>query len=397
MAGGLLPARPSGWPARTLCAWRCNGRLSPLYKLMNVVYRLQLEEPPMSRIMQSIVGFTVLAVFAGSATLASPASTQLPPEIGWTTEKSSFVMHLNVERVANSVLAPMLDNPFRVEEPEDRVWQKLFEKLPMTLGEDVRSITVIGVGPLETDLVAVCRMSERADKLPTIMAEHIPGYRATDIDGYTVHSWSEIVEDKRRHIFAHPRTISATERMWIIASDWEHLLDAIALAERMDEDDALLDLPGDVPPAMEHSALFVHLPKSAFSGMQDAVRRQLDHVDWITIDIAATATDCSVRLTGGMSSERGATELAQIAQGMLALGRMSLREDESMRPIMRLIERTRVVADGSKVLLELHAEAELFTEAFEVARPQIGAAREAGGRFRLELGAEMDKPNGGDE
>jgi hypothetical protein len=354
-------------------------------------------EDAMPRIVQTFYLAALFSALSLAATMTATASAateaHLPPELGWTNQESSFVVHLNIERAAKSILKPLLDDPFNVEDPEDRVWQKLVEVMPLTLGEDVRSATLISVGPLDMDFVTVVRMNERADKLPAIMAEHIPGFRITDIDGHEVHSWAEIVEGQRRHIYGHLRTLSDTERLWIIAANWEHLLDTIAHAERLDrhEHDGF-DLPDNLPRPTEHTVLYMYVPQSALRGQAGKLGMNMDHVEWIAIDLGATDTRCIFRMAGGMIGEREAKDLAEVVRGMVAFSRIALRDNEDMKPLIRLIDLARIGADGASVVFEIDVEVELLKEIFEVVKPQISAAREASGRFRLDVGGSMEQP-----
>lgn len=345
----------------------------------------------MSRMMIACALLFMLVPIALTRADASGVLPSLPPEMTWTGEESAFVLHVNLERLIDSALKSMLAHPLRIDDPEDRVWRKLADELSLELGRDVRSVTLITVGPLNTDFVTVVRMSERADELPMIMAEHVPGYRVTDIEGYEVHSWAEIVEEKRRHIYGHLHTLGENERMWIIAMNWEHLLEAIAHAERLPKHAPDHALPEDLPPLREESALYLVVPPSAFAGQGNGIGLSEDQLRWISMDISATATTCSLRMVGGLTREGEAIEVAQLAQGMLAFSRIALRDKEEMQPIVRLINQASVRTDGSTVTLELTADRDLLNEVFAIIRPHIGAARDGEGRFHIELGAQEQR------
>jgi len=335
----------------------------------------------------AVAAYAVITGSVGAADDVGP-----PPEVDRPLRRSAFVLPADLERMSNSVLEPMLEHVFREEGVEDSVWRTITEELPIDPGRDIRSITVSSSGPLESDYLIICRATERLDRLPSLMAEHVPGYRRIEIDGYPMHSWSEIVEEKRRHIYAYIHPIDDAERMWIIALNWEHVLDAIAWVER-----GFAQTPGaapggderpkNAPAMMDDSALFAFVPRSSFPGKTNAIGRGMEHVEWLLLDLGATREACTLLVTVGMETEQTATEIVQVAQGMLALGRMTLREKKSMESVMRLLNLTRIASDGPIVRLELTADAALLSKVYEVGTPHLAASRDESGGFSFEFGA----------
>lgn len=101
-----------------------------------------------------------------------------------------LVAHVDVEAVVRSRLVQELQRL----EPDLDVDFDLGDEVPLLAGvrplRDVRSITLFAVDPERQRVGAVVRLSEKADALLQI-AQGLDQYESLDIEGYTVHSWSE--------------------------------------------------------------------------------------------------------------------------------------------------------------------------------------------------------------
>lgn len=283
--------------------------------------------------------------FGGSLCAAGPLEWRLVPR------DAAWVAHVDVERIASSKLMSSL--PDGLEMDEDFGELREFGVDPRA---DVYSLTAYGWGSIEDErVVIVVEGSENLSAALARLAEReAEKVTRTEADG---HVYYEVAEGHERH------SIGVFDRdggVRLIVAGSREGIDEAASRRSAERAPVVGDGPDDGSLVFA-SALDLDevMPKvGGHNGHAQLVRA----TEGMTLDIGELDGRVHGRLVAAISDSQTAQDAAQLMQGVLAMGRMAMRDDEEMRPIVELASNVRIAAVESKLQITIDSPVDLVVE-----------------------------------
>lgn len=296
-----------------------------------------------------VLAVGALSVAAGP--VAPPPIERLPADTGW-------VVHVDVEALVASHLGrALLDSndgqPIMVD--EDTTWHEVQEELDIDPNRDLLSFTMYNAGDVDTDAVIMLEGTSKIDELVDLLPELLPSYRATQINGVDVHTWTEIVDDQRKHWYAHVEVAGdPNRRRCVISENWEQVIDAV---ERMDQPVIDAAAPAIVDPLPGVGSL-IYAAGSGFGDLDEAddawLSRMARFARSFVVDIREHDDALNVLTVVRGDSEEEMTNLAQMIQGLVAMANLAMGEDEGLSHLRPILREIRIDSDRDQLRIQLH-------------------------------------------
>lgn len=310
-----------------------------------------------------------LAVPAALLALCVNGADAGPLDPGLIPADASFILHCDVERFANSIIAQAAPDMTGSEFYEERtLWGQISREIDFALFRDVKSMTIFNAGEVQDDTVAVALITESIDQLFAVLPTILPSHRLSTMDGHQVHSWTEVVGDARRHWFAHVRPLDDALRMVIVGRNWEQVLDTIERAALPQADrllpSVMLQRPG------EGSMIYAALTSlDMFEPAAQWFSQIAQTVEGVSIDLREHETNLILEGTLRSTHEDEAAAVAQLLQGLVAMGRLAVARDPDpeMQVVRDALRQTRISTEQRLVRLSLAVPLDLVVEAMDEA------------------------------
>ena len=305
--------------------------------------------------MHRMISASVLGVMVGASAYGGGIDgAWVDPEAGW-------VAHIDVEglmgsQIGRAVLEMIGDNDGEkldaaslIRMLQDGVDD---EDLAIAMIREIRDITVIGTDEDEPDLV-VARTSGVVHALLEAVKDQ-EGLRIIERDGHSIVTWiDEEDEDPEAFAVVLPTADRDTYRV-IVSHTIDELIGSIAAAQvRRGGPDWINGADGKLA--------FVHIESPADIAGDD-LPAFLQNTGGIEIAFAERDGKMDASLIVETGDADSAQSLVQMAQGLLAFGRMAASDDPELAHMLDLAKGLGLRADGSAVLANLSVDVELLLE-----------------------------------
>jgi hypothetical protein len=289
-----------------------------------------------------------------AAARIGPAAAARPLEAGWVAADAIWLAHVDVGAFKNSTLGRyMLEHPdqFGLDEAEE--FEQEIGLDPLT---DFMSFTLYGFSDdPENDGVLVAVTSARADEaLARLKARDEIDSAEVRLDGYTVHVLADGGERHYLHVGPADRR---DQRIVVLAGSEDAVLGAVKVIDGRapgltpGQSPILGDGPGD------GSIVFLACGGGDLLGIEPA-SEILRLSDGVTVDIGEAADKAYGEATVSANSRESAVNIADVVEGMLALGRLIAAEEPEARPLADLADAVTITSRDRKITVRVAFDAE---------------------------------------
>jgi len=292
--------------------------------------------------------FISIVTLAFAVHAASAAPVVDGPNLDYVAADASWVVHFDVQTFVNSKIGQRLMDEradFEFREEMDEIRREL-DVEPLEL---VRWITAYGEGgPDDGPEVVIAETTDALDRIIEKAGEEADEYRTISIGDYKVHAWEGG--------YAHIRE-RADRRLVVFTEDDDQLRRALKVIDDDDasaEDEETMTVDG-----RKGMFLFVRLIDFEWMGHRgEKMSVVADKARTMSLLAGETDGTAWATLQVAMEREQDARDLADIAQGFIALGRVMAREDEELRRYQSLLRSIRIDADGASLMLNIEFDPE---------------------------------------
>lgn len=230
--------------------------------------------------------------------------------------------------------------------------------------EDVYGITIYGADEPDDDAIGVISISDAVESLVAQASQEADDYRTMDIDGRLIHVW----EESDGTVYLHVGPGKTVDRRTVVVSGTPESvvlgIDVIAGAEpSMTGDDALIK-------AKPRRGSFVFAAATALPwldwGDEPAAMIASRSSD-ITLDVGERDESIYLDFGAVAKNETDATNIAQVLQGLLALGRLISDCDPELADLGFLVDAISVQADGNAIRVEMRQQTKEVIQGLQAA------------------------------
>lgn len=302
-----------------------------------------------------------VALCAGAASPLDPSVA--PPRVTW-------IVHVDVEAMQASETGRfILANKQMLDIDADDL-EEMNRILQLDMERDLKGFTVYN-GPEggEDDAIAVATFSAEVEKQAERLAKEAPTFKKVVDGDFTYFSWVD--KDEVRCAAILPSRAGAGLRSVVIAADAPSLREAAAVVSgkspSIGADSPLLarkPAPGSV----------IFATASEFPrGDEDDMARVLQQAQGGAVDIGEANGEVFGDIIVRAGEAKAAADIAQVGNGLMALGRMMGAEDPATKPMANLLSAITITVEGSNVVVKGRYPAVKAVEAMR----EMAKAREA--------------------
>lgn len=312
----------------------------------------------------------LLTATLAAAAAAVPAATAGPLKKDWVAADAQWLIHVDVEGLVNSTIGRfLLDHADRfdidLDELEEFKTETGFD--PLT---DLKSATLYGSGgePGE-DGVLVAVTSDRVDAaLERLLDNDEVPIRKREMNGRVVYL---IGGGDDRHYLTVEKT--GRDRRIVVLGDRRRMLA-----------DALKVIAGDAPSLsmgktriprddpQNGSLIFVSIGDIEALGHSNPASEIIRMSDGLTADVGERDDALVARASVSAESPEIANDIAQVIQGMVALGRLMAAQNPDLGPVGELADSLSVRAKDARITLKITCETDKVIALLEHVGPEQG-------------------------
>lgn len=270
----------------------------------------------------------------------------------WVDGETGWVAHIDIEGLLDSQIGQAmldkigdgggepLDAAAIFELLQDGVED---EDLALAIIHEIRDVTVVGTDDEEPDLVVARTSGVVHAMLEAIQNED--GINMIEHDGQSIVSFG----DDDGYAVVLPTADNDTYRV-VVSQTVDELVGAIAAAQVRRGGPDWID-------GADGKLVFLHVdsPADLADGKLPALLQDAGGIEIAFSEQNGTLNSSLIIETGNAES---ATSLVQMAQGMIAFGRMAASDDPELAEMLKLTEGLGLRADGSAVLANLSLDVE---------------------------------------
>lgn len=280
-----------------------------------------------------IHAFLVAGLAFPLAALASPLDRSLVPA------GSAVTAHFDVEAFAGSQLGQAIIKNREHFKLGGLDALKAFGIEPF---RDFQGITVFMPTADSEKPVVIVRATEAIDALWKHLKTE-PQAKPMSSEGYDLLSW----EDKGERKYGFVRA-DGTSRLAFISDDWEPLVTALKTADGKSP----AQREGATPAAGSFFFADVReIPAKVLEKDDDGPMAVIREVRSAVIDAGESGENMFAGANVDFSTAQTATEVQQMAQGLLAFGRMALKEHKELSGLRQVLDSFSANADGTHLIL----------------------------------------------
>jgi hypothetical protein len=278
-----------------------------------------------------------------------------PLEPGWVAADAMWLIHLDVGAFKNSTIGRfVLEHPEEFDLDDLDEFEQEVGLHPLT---DFMSFTLYGFSDdPETDGVVVAVTSARADEaLARLKAHEEVDSAEVNLEGFPV----LVLSDGGERHYLHVRPADRRDqRIVVLAESEEVLLRAIKVIDGIAPGlsagrSSILDGGPN-----RGSIVFVACGDIEALGGVEPASEILRLSDGVTIDIGEAQGHAYGEATVSATSPENATSIAEVAKGMIALGRLIATEEPQARPLADLANAINVGVHDQKITVRISFDAE---------------------------------------
>ncbi|MFG0330602.1 MAG: hypothetical protein ACF8PN_11975 [Phycisphaerales bacterium] len=305
-------------------------------------------------------------VLAGS--LAASVAVAEPLNRQWVDANATWLMHIDVEAAKNSSIGRyVLDHAEQLHLNLDGM-KSMRECLGVDPIEDVRSITMYGVGDDDGRTVGLFVLSREVDTvIDRINTEAGTPAEEIEVDGRVFRVWE--MPDER--IYAYTREMTPGERWLVVAGVRSDQIDQAV--DVVDGHALNLDLAPE--PVIEANPKAGSVLFGVVSDLRNMAKVRRDSVvaqraDAFQLDMGELSGEAFCRMLIHTESNEDATHIASFMQGLISAGILMSQQDPEKEPLRRLALATRVEADGASLSVSISFPTQEIIDALRDAAEQ---------------------------
>jgi hypothetical protein len=320
--------------------------------------------------MLRLTTFSAAALLTASSAFAGPLNTD------HVAADARWILHFDVESfVKSQVGSCILEHRHQldmegIDEINEALGIDVFQdvlgatvyggvgdNMKMAMHVDDEAVSVGAEARAVEKAVAVIVMSEAADRMIEKLKEG-ESYAEVHKDGFVLHSFTEPESSKRHNVYIE-RGANANQRLVVAGPDLMQVVHAIKVVH----DDAKSLQSADMPlakmtPRAGSFAFTTALEIAGISG-DDPASRILECSRQLTFDVGEDLGKAFAVLEVTADSDEDASNISQILQGLVALGRMALANgDEETRPLLKLLNGIKFLSHGDFIVADLEFPAD---------------------------------------
>ncbi len=310
---------------------------------------------------------SLLFALATCLPIAAPAAAddfaadRVPASARW-------LIHVNTDGILGSRLFAEAEKRGALDEVD---WDEARRELGVDLRHAVHSITIFGLHDMPDRAVALVSTDASIERALDRLSMHVDS-EVRDVDGVKIVRWSEGGDDPAYSYLASRR--DSEERLLIVSNDASDL--AAAVRAVRGEGATLGDADGKGLAAMPSPDALV------FAVASDSLRRLVQQeassnvarlAQSATLEIGESNEELSIRLDVTTASADDARDLVQVAQGALALAQLVGPEEPDLAPLLPLIRKLDVRADGGTVSLRFRHDTAALINLLSAGHPHTRA------------------------
>lgn len=305
---------------------------------------------------------TILAAVAvgalGGATAAGPVNKN------WIAANATWYVHLDAEAAVNSSLGQFVVNN------RGRLGLEGIAGL-RDLGidpfKDIKSVTIYDTDDDPEHAVVVASTTSAVEHLMDLLKSD-PATRSMSVDGHALLAF----DDKGKTQFWHVRAGETPDaRVVFMSDDWRTVTDAVKVASG--DRSSLARAGAGAPLAGEPgsgSILFIRaaeLPRNVRENPDPNASALLGQVGGVQLDLGERAGEVYGDAQFYTASAEDAQNMSQVAQGLLALGRMITKNNPDLAPIGAALAAVRVEPQERQLKVNIRFAARQAVEALDSA------------------------------
>ncbi|MCA9300028.1 MAG: hypothetical protein KDA28_13235 [Phycisphaerales bacterium] len=255
---------------------------------------------------------------------------------------ATWILHVDLERAFASSLGALVVDPAQRKvtfgvEPDEALdtFKSDYGVDPLT---DLHSVTMFGHGADPREGVVLVKANSTIGHLVTRFATPEHGHQMVSIAGRDLHAWTQGGETHYVHVGG-----TGEDKRVLFSQSTSALTEAIDVLEA-----GHASFEGTVAPSSGSIvyAMSIDPASLAKAGFQSNF---LARMDSIVMDLGEESGDAYARLSLTAPDADQAGQMAGMAQGMLAVGRMMAPDDPRVREAMKILDAVSFDVDGRDV------------------------------------------------
>ncbi len=299
----------------------------------------------------------MLTVAVACLALTMPAAPTSADELnrGWVAPDAEWVLHIDIERVLTSQIGESLRADADLQEARKEVLREVnFDML-----EDMHGLTAYGRREWGERGVLIATTTAAADHLLEAVRAEALDYQSFEAGVYTIHSFD--AEDGRVYAYLGRR---GEGRVLVMSDDGDIVVETLGVMRDRERAYGGVDVPEGTL-LIANATEFERLPDF------DPTSQILREAERVSLLVREDPRDSLItQLTVGAESQQQAEDIADVVNGLLALGRLIAREEADLAFLVELAEGIKVEADGALLTLSITLTPEMADEIFRESRSQ---------------------------
>ncbi|HWB19677.1 MAG TPA: hypothetical protein VG711_05200 [Phycisphaerales bacterium] len=298
-----------------------------------------------------------------------------PLKKGHVAPDSTWVVHVDVEAGLKSQLGQWVQAHEKELDLDLDDIDELKQQVGIDLRKDLKDFTAYGIGNPHEDhdaVIVATTTSAIDDAITALKGQMVDAFSTVNAGGYSLESVKN--DDEELFYYIKPGT-QTDERIVVLGHDMERVVKGVALVEgraaKAEQSAALSKSP------RAGSVLFVSATGLPWfddeDGDEDAHAKIVQRSKGLVIDCGENSGQVFMEGTMLTATPEDAQDMKAMADGLLALGRMAMREDEDMKSLMDIARTVKIDVQGNGVRVVFEKPTSEITNLLEQAMAKAHA------------------------
>lgn len=313
--------------------------------------------------MQQTIQRSMIGFLTGTALLTAGGTAAAGPvNKGWIAADATWYVHVDSESAVASSLGQFVianRGRFGLEGMDG------LRALGIDPFKDVKSVTIYDTDDDPEHAVVVASTTAAIEQLVDMLRSD-PATRTMTVEGHSIIAF----DDKGKTQYWHVRPGTAPDtRVVFISDDWKIVTDAVKVVDGATTSLARLGagspLAGD---AGSGSMIFIRaaeLPTPVKNNPDPNASALLGQVGGVQLDLGEREGEIYGEAQLFTNSGEDAANMSQVAQGLLALGRMITKDNPDLMPINSVLSATKVEPQDRQLKVSFRYQSKKVIEAVE--------------------------------
>ena len=302
------------------------------------------------------------AVLVGACGAIAPVAAAGPVNKGWIAADATWYVHIDSEAAVNSTLGKFaIANRGRL----GIAGIDGIRALGVDPFKDIKSVTIYDTDGDPEHAVAIASMTSAIERLVDLIKSD-PGTRTMTVDGHDLIAF----DDKGKTQYWHVRPGDAPDmRVVLLSDDWKIVTDALRVVNG--DSSSLARSPATSPIAGDAgsgSIVFIRaaeLPQKVKDNPDPNASALLGQVSGVQIDLGEREGEIYADAQLYTTSAEDTANMAQIAQGLVALGRLITKDNPDLASVSNVLAATKIEPHDRQLQLRFRYESHKVIEAVE--------------------------------